>query len=63
MNLQKAKAIIEERAKEIVALNTIISLRANKGYENETQLAIDSVLSKQLKSEVEFLEKLVKSLI
>lgn len=63
MNLQKAKTLIEERAKEIVALNVIISLRANKGYENETQLAIDSVLSKQLKSEVEFLEKLINSLI
>jgi hypothetical protein len=63
MNLQKTKTLIEERAKEIVALNTIISLRANKGYENETQFAIDSTLSEQLKSEVDFLQKLVKSLI
>lgn len=63
MNLQKAKILIEERAKEIVALNVIISLREAKGYENETQLTIDSVLSKQLKSEVEFLEKLLNSLI
>jgi len=56
MNLL-TKTIIEERAKELLAINVLIQLRAEKGYNAE-----DKVLGKQVLSEIQFLQKLIKSL-
>lgn len=62
MNLLKTKTIIEERAKELLAINVLIQLRAEKGYEDIVQMSEDSILAKQVFSEIEFLQKLIKSL-
>lgn len=62
MNLQKTKILLTNRAKELTAINTVISLRAEKGYDDPTELAKDQVLGKQVLSEIQFLQQLIKTL-